>query len=177
MTKNIVILSGSPRKGGNTEQLVNAFKAGAEAANKTVTVFTVAHLKIGGCIGCEYCLNNPGKCTLKDDMADILAALRQADVVVWASPVYYFSVTAQLKAVIDRTYPLVNEQPKQAALLLTCADESSATAEGALVIYHKTIEYYEWLNAGVIIATGVEHIGDITGHTALKEAHKLGTEI
>ena len=177
MPKNIVILSGSPRKGGNTEQLVNAFKTGVETAGKTVTVFQTANLNIKGCIGCEYCLNNPGKCALKDDMADVLTALQEADIIVWASPVYYFSVTAQLKAAIDRTYPLINENPKQVVLLLTCADHSSDTAEGALAIYHKTIEYYEWFDAGVIIATGVEHIGDIVGHAALEEAHKLGLEI
>ena len=174
MNKDIVILSGSPRKGGNTEKLAAAFKEGAESVGNSVTVFGITTMKIEGCIGCEFCLNNPGKCTHKDDMPKILDALYKADVVVWASPVYYFSVTAQLKAVIDRTYPLINDNTKQAVLLLTCADESSDTAEGALAIYHKTVDYYKWKDAGVIIAAGVEHMGDIDGHTALVEAIKLG---
>ena len=177
MSKNIVILSGSPRKGGNTDTLVAAFQEGAESVGKAVKIFQVAHMKIRGCIGCEYCLDDTGKCAIKDDMTEIVEALQEADIVVWASPVYYFSVTAQLKAVIDRTYPLRSEGPKQTALLLTCADESSDTAEGALVMYKKTIAYYEWSDAGVIIATGVEHVGDIAGHEALADARKLGQEI
>ena len=177
MSKEIVILSGSPRKAGNTDTLVAAFKEGAESAGKTVTVFQTAQMKISGCVGCEYCLENPGKCTLKDDMSEILKALHKADVVVWASPVYYFSVTAQLKAAIDRSYPLINENAKRSALLLTCADESSDTAEGAIAIYRKTNQYYGWDDAGTIIATGVEHRGDIAGHAALEEALNLGREI
>ena len=177
MSKNIVVLSGSPRKSGNTETLVAAFKEGAESAGKTVTVFRTAHIKISACTGCEYCIGDTKACTIKDDMTEVLEALHNADVVVWASPIYYFSLTAQLKAAIDRTYPLRSESAKRTALLLTCADESSDTAEGALTIYQKTVEYYGWDNAGVIIATGVEHIGDIAGHTALVQAKKLGQAI
>lgn len=178
MGENIVILSGSPRKRGNTETLLAAFRAGAEAAGKTVTVFPVAHMKIATCSGCEYCLENPRKCALADDMAEILNALYNADVIVWASPVYYFSVTAQLKAAIDRMYPLQSEKVKRAALLLTCADEDVDTAAGALAIYERTLRYYKWDDAGVLIATGVEHLGDIdTKQEILEQARKLGQEI
>ena len=177
MSKNIVVLSGSPRKNGNSNKLVAAFKDGAQSAGKNVTVFQTAHMKIAGCMGCEYCLKNPGKCTLDDDMSGILDALQKADAVVWASPVYYFSVTAQLKATIDRSYPLISESAKQAALLLTCADESSDTAAGALAIYHRTLEYYKWVDAGVIIATDVEHINDIDGRKELGQARELGRMI
>ena len=107
-------------------------------------------------------------------MAGILNALCNADVVVWVSPIYYFSLTAQLKLAIDRTYPLINYKVKRAALLLTCADESSDVAEGALAIYRRTVRYYKWEDAGVIIATGVEHIGDIDGEDVLEEAYELG---
>lgn len=177
MGKNIVILSGSPRKQGNTAQLIGAFQEGAYAAGNLVQVFSVAHKNIQPCIGCGYCIESPGECSLKDDMAEVLEALHAADVVVWASPVYYFSVTAQLKAAIDRTYPLVNERERKAALLLTCADESADTAEGALAIYKKTIDYYNWHDAGIVIATGVEDVGDICGHEALVLARVLGEEI
>ncbi|MCL2588117.1 MAG: flavodoxin family protein [Oscillospiraceae bacterium] len=177
MSKHIVILSGSPRKKGNTEQLVAAFKAGAESAGKTVTVFQTAHMDIAACTGCEYCITHPGGCALKDDMGEIIGALHRADVIVWASPVYYFSFTAQLKRAIDRMYPLINEASKQAALLLTCAEEDTDTAAGAFAIYERILNYYEWENAGTIIASGVEHMGDIAGHHALVKAQKLGREI
>ena len=134
-------------------------------------------MKIGACIGCEYCLEYKGKCTLRDDMSEVLDALYKADAVVWASPVYYFSLTAQLKAAIDRTYPLINRNVKRAALLLTCAYQSSDTAAGALAIYHGTVKYYEWVDAGVIIAAGVEHINDIEGREELEQARALGHAI
>ena len=177
MSTQIVILTGSPRKNGNTEKLATAFKEGAESAGKTVTVFRTAHMKIAACIGCEYCIGHPGLCALKDDMAEIIDALHRADVIVWASPVYYFSFTAQLKRAIDRMYPLLNKTSKQAILLLTCADEDADTAAGVLAIYERILKYYEWKDAGTIIATGVEHIGDIDGHDALLHAQKLGQEI
>ena len=174
----IAILTGSARKNGNSEKLAAAFKAGAEAAGKTVTLFQTAHLKIGGCTGCEFCLKNAGECSLKDDMAAVLQALHQADAIVWASPVYYFSVTAQLKAAIDRSYPLVNDAgTKKTAMLLTCADESTDTAAGAIEMYNRIIQYYNWVDAGIIIATGVEHVSDIDGHATIKQAYGLGLKI
>ena len=174
MSKKIVILSGSPRRNGNSERLIAAFQAGAESVGKAVMVFRTAHMKIGGCTGCEYCLEHPGKCARNDDMAEVLAALHGADVVVFVSPVYYFSVTAQLKLAIDRMYPLINEKVKQTALLLTCADDDVDTAAGALAIYHRIVRYYEWDDAGVVIANGVEHLRDIDGRKEIEQARVLG---
>jgi len=174
MNKNIVVLSGSARKNGNSEKLIASFKEGAESVGKNVTVFRVADMAIGGCVGCEYCIDNEGKCSLKDDMTIILDALSKTDVIVWASPIYYFSFTAQLKAVIDRMYPLINDKPKQTALLLVCADDDIDTAAGALAIYHRTIKYYNWSSVGIVIATEVEHLGDIDGKPVLEEARQLG---
>ena len=91
---NIVLLSGSPRKGGNTDRLAAAFIEGAESAGKSVTLFRVADMKIGGCLGCGHCFEEKGVCVQKDDMVGILNALGKADTIVLASPVYYFSVTA-----------------------------------------------------------------------------------
>ena len=177
MGKNIVILSGSPRRNGNSEQLVSKFKEGAESAGNTVTVFRPAFMQFSGCTGCGFCQKNQGTCTLKDDMTQALAALVDADVIVWASPVYYFSVSGQLKLAIDRMFPLTVGSPKKLALLMTCADETSDTAAGALEIFHKTREYNGWEDAGVIIATGVHEINDIAGHDALGQAWRLGQGI
>ena len=177
MSKNIVILSGSPRIAGNSEKLVTAFKEGAESSGNIVRIFRTAHMKINGCTGCEHCQQHKSECVLKDDMIEILDALREADVVVWASPVYYFSVTAQLKAAIDRMYSLISEKAKQTVLLLTCADESSDTAAGAFAMYERILKYYKWIDAGIIIATGVESINDIDGRDELKQARKLGMNI
>ena len=177
MPKHIVILSGSPRKNGNTDKLITAFQTGTVAAGNVVSLFHTANMNIYPCSGCEYCHDYPGQCVLQDDMEDVLEALEIADVIVWASPVYFFSFSAQLKTAIDRCYPLINEGAKQTALLLTCADEDCDTAAGATAIYERMLRYYKWENAGVVIANGVEHLGDIAGHKALAEAEALGRGI
>lgn len=177
MEKNIVILSGSPRKGGNTEKLILAFKEGAESAGNIVTVFHTAHMSIKGCIGCEFCHTHEGKCTLSDDMSTILDAMNECDVIIWASPIYYFSFTAQLKAVIDRTYPFINKDKKQAGLMLTFAYDNADTAAGAIAIYEGILQYYEWEDAFRLFVPSVEHLNDIEGRPELDSARKLGEEI
>jgi multimeric flavodoxin WrbA len=89
MSENIVLLSGSPRKGGNTDRLAVAFIEGAESAGKKVTLFRVADMTIGGCLGCDHCFKEKGVCVQNDDMIMILNALRKADAIVFASPIYF----------------------------------------------------------------------------------------
>ena len=179
VSNNIVILSGSPRKGGNTDTLAAAFKEGAESAGKSVTLFRVADMKIGGCQGCEVCFKQNGVCVQKDDMPQILNVLRKADALVLASPVYYFNVTAQLKLAIDRIYALLREKKtiKRAVLLMACGDDDSGVAKGAVGMYKEWLSYEEWEDAGVIIATGVHKPGEIAGHKALEQAKALGRDI
>ena len=100
----IVVLSGSPRKGANTDAMVEAFAETAGEGGNTVEVIRVASKKIAGCLGCQYCFTHEGTCVQKDDMADVIESLKGADMVVFASPIYWFDITAQEKAVIDRLY-------------------------------------------------------------------------
>ena len=95
MPKNIVILSGSPRKDAATDRLTAAFIEGAVGAGNAAACFRVADMNIGGCLGCGHCVKTHGVCVQKDDMARIIDALWKADVLALASPVYYFGVTAQ----------------------------------------------------------------------------------
>ena len=179
MSKKIVVLSGSPRKEGNTEKLAAAFIEGAKEAGKNVVVFRTADMKISGCRGCEHCFKEKGVCVQKDDMQAVLEALKTADTLVLVSPVYYFDMTAQLKLAIDRTYALVSvEVPiKKAALLMTCGDNTEKAAEGAVVAYKNILAYSKWENAGVIIATGLHKPGEIEGRPELDKAKALGREI
>ena len=179
MSINIVVLSGSPRKDGNTERLTAAFVDSAKSAGKNVTVFRVADMNIGGCTGCEHCFQKKGVCAQIDDMPPILEALKTSDTVVFTSPVYYFDMTAQLKLAIDRTYALlsVGAPIKKAALLMTCGDDSVKVAEGAVVTYKNICEYSKWEDAGVIIATGLSKPGEIAGRIELEKAKSLGAEI
>lgn len=101
---NIVVLSGSPRKGANTDTMVETFAETAREDGHAVEVVRVASKKIAGCLGCQYCFTHEGTCVQKDDMADVIESLKGADMVVFASPIYWFDITAQEKAAIDRLY-------------------------------------------------------------------------
>ncbi|GHU66915.1 flavodoxin [Clostridia bacterium] len=179
MSNNIVVLSGSPRKNGTTDRLTAAFIAGAEETGKNVTLFRVAALRIGGCLGCNHCFVEQGVCVQKDDMIPILDALRQADAVVLAAPVYYFGVSAQLKLAIDRFFALLKEgmPVKRAALLQTCGNPSGVPAEPGILMFRQMSEHLKWEEAGVIVAGGLHAPEDIEGRKELDEAKALGRNI
>ena len=176
MSKSIVVLSGSPRKEGNTARLARAFIEGAEAAGKEITLFRVAGLHIGGCRGCGHCFKNQGICIQQDDMPPILGALRKADALVLASPVYYWGVTAQLKLVIDRFFALlkIGMAVKRAALLMTCGDPSEAAAAPSIAMFRQVCAYLKWEEAGIIVAPGLHDPGEIAGRAELEQAKGLG---
>jgi multimeric flavodoxin WrbA len=178
MGKNIVVLSGSPRKGATTDRLVDAFVEGAESAGNNVSCFRVADMKIGGCLGCGHCFEEQGVCVQKDDMPPILNALREADVLVLASPVYYFGVTAQLKLAIDRTYALLKERMpvKRAVLLMTCGVGSNA-ATSAISMFRQISALQKWEEAGIIVAPHLHKPDEIDGRDELTQATHLGQKI
>ena len=179
MSKDIVILSGSPRREGNTERLAASFIDGAKSSEKNVTVFRTTEMRIGGCMGCMHCFEEKGVCAQEDDMVQVLDALRTADTVILASPVYYFDMTAQLKLAIDRTFALISvgTSIKKAALLMTCGDSSEKAAEGAVVTYRSICAYSKWEDSGIIIATGLHKPGEIEGRAELERAYSLGRDI
>jgi len=175
------VLSGSPRKGANTDILASAFVEGAESAGKTVKLFRVADMRISGCLACERCFTDKGVCIQKDDMTQIINALYQIDTLVFASPVYHTSVTAQLKLAIDRFFVGENHPfpIKRAALLLTCFQKTAeaAGAKGAVDLYKNLSKYKGWENYGIIIAPGLDGKHDIKGREELKQAKQLGCNI
>jgi len=175
MSSNIVVLSGSPRKDANTDTLVAAFVEGAKSSGKQVTVFRTADMKIGGCLGCGHCFDATGTCVQKDDMIQILDALKSADTIVLASPVYFWGVTAQLKLAIDRTFALLRtETPiKRAAMLLTCGSRVGATE----LMFTTMCEFSHWENAGYIVESGLQAPDAIKGREVLEKAKALGREI
>ena len=127
MSKKVLILSGSPRKGGNSDILCDEFLRGAQDAGHKAEKIRVAEKKVAPCSGCYYCSTHGGACVHKDDMADILQKMIDADVIVLASPVYFYSISAQLKAVIDRTVARWLEvKDKEFYYITTMADEEKA---------------------------------------------------
>ncbi len=133
----IVVLNGSPRPKGNTAALIDAFKEGAESKGHEVSVLPVGTMKIGGCKGCEYChTKGNGACVQKDDMAEVYPALAEAEMLVLASPVYYFGLTGQLQSVVSRFYAVMAPAAKKWALLLT---SGSPNVYGAIEAQYKGI--------------------------------------
>jgi len=179
MGNNSVVLSGSPRKNGNTDRLAAAFIAGAQAAGKNVRLFRAADMDIAPCLNCNACFKHPGICSQKDDMAEIVAALVKADTLVFASPVYFFSVSAQLKTAIDRMYVLlkVKTSVAKAALLLTCGAATADAAGPSVAMFHTITSYQKWQEADIVIAPNLHVPGEIDGRPELTAAHKLGQEI
>jgi len=152
----IAIFNGSARK-ENTSAMVQAFREGAEANGHTVEEYQVGKMKISGCLGCEYChTKGEGSCVQKDDFEKILPAYRDADMIVFASPIYYFSMTAQMEAAIQRVYCIGKPlNAKKAALLLSSGSPGvydAATAQFKAYMGYAGIEI-----AGIITSNGKEN--------------------
>ncbi len=175
----IVILVGSMRKGGNTDLLARAFAEGA-SKNNIVEMVSVADYRVNPCIGCNSCFTREGNhCFQKDDMADIYKKLRVADMVVIASPVYFYGMSAQLKAIVDRLHtPMRNEfQVKKLALLLVGAATLPKLFDAIKLQYRLVLDFFHLEDGGMVLVRGVKDPGDIQGTKALKEAYDLGTSI
>lgn len=150
----IVILNGSPRN-ENTAAMADAFKAGAEESGNEVQVLHVGRMKIGGCLGCEYChTKGGGTCIQKDDMGQVIDAYKWADMVVFASPIYYSAMTAQMHAAIQRMYCIGKPAATKAALLLSTASGQTDAAEA----YFKQLTAFMGMEScGVCKAVGDEN--------------------
>ncbi|MGN0853036.1 MAG: flavodoxin family protein [Kiritimatiellia bacterium] len=176
--KNVLIISSSPRKGGNSDILCDAFAKGAKEAGNKVTKVRIADRKIGYCTGCYACRKDH-TCVIKDDAAAILKKMLSADVIVFASPVYFYSVSAQLKALFDRSvayYP--NITGKRYYFLMTMADDDKAMAEGTIKAMQGFLDCYEGSALkGVLVAPGVYEKGAIKGTAHVAAAYKLGLEV
>ncbi len=152
----IAILNGSPRK-ENTDAMVQAFAEGAREAGHEVEILHVGRMKIAGCLGCEYChTKGAGTCIQKDDMEKLLPAYRESDMLVFATPVYYFDMTAQLAAAIQRVYCIGKPaKAKKAALLVSSG--SPNTGEGAVISYKNMLGYMGIEDAGVCCLAGADN--------------------
>ena len=151
----IAILNGSPRK-ENTAAMIEAFREGAEEAGHEVEVLHVGKMKINGCLACEYChTKGEGKCIQKDDLEKIMPAYLESDMVVFASPIYYFAPTAQLEAAWQRVYCIGKPaKATKAALLLS---SGSGAYDAAIAQYKAFTGYVGIQDMGVCTATGDEN--------------------
>lgn len=179
MDKKVLILSGSPRKDGNSDLLCDAFMRGAIESGNTVEKIRVANKKIAPCSGCYYCSSHNGECAHKDDMAEILQKMIDADILVLASPVYFYSIDAQLKAVIDRTVARwLKVKNKEFYYIVTMADEAISSADTTLACFRGYADCVEGaVEKGVVIGNGVYEAGEIKNSVALEQAYTMGKNV
>lgn len=154
----ILILNGSPRPNGNTVAMIHAFEEGAKENGHEITTMDICRMQIAGCLACEYChTKGSGQCGQKDAMQEVYAALREAKMLVIATPIYYFGFTGQLQCAINRFYAVgIPKNLKKAALFLSSG--SADVYEGAIYEYKKTfVNYMKLMDMGVYTAYGDEN--------------------
>lgn len=174
--KKILILSGSPRLKGNSSILCDEFARGAREAGHEVEKINVVQKKVSGCLGCNACMKNDGICVQKDDMAEIREKMIAADVIVLASPIYYYSICAQLKTVLDRCYAFGDSlRGKTFYYIITCAAPTEDYAETMLAALNGFINCISEAKAGgTVIACDTQDAGDVKGREAMVKAFELG---
>ncbi len=179
MNKKVLIISASLRKGGNSEMLAKEFEKGAREAGNEAEIIFLREKSIGFCRGCFACLKL-GKCVIGDDAAEIAEKMKRADVLVFATPVYYYSVSGQLKTMLDRANPLYDSDYSftEVYLLATAAEDEKTAVEGAEKAVQGWVDCFERARlSGVIFAGGVNDVGDIAGHKGLTEAYEAGKNV
>lgn len=176
---NIVVITGSPHKGGTSAALAAKFIQGACENDHKIFRFDAAFKKVHPCVACNECRKRDGMCTFKDDMEELNQALRRADAVAFFSPVYYSAVSAQLKKVMDRLYAndRILRTKRRTALMLTCADKTPDSAEGAIVSYKSMMRYFGWDIVGTVVACGCWRLSDLAHTDYANQAYELGKQI
>lgn len=179
MAKKIVVLSGSPRKNGNSELLCDQFIQGATEAGHQIEKINVSNKQINYCTACDACQKNGGTCVQQDDMAEILGKMINADVIVMATPVYFYTMNAQLKTVIDRTYARYTAVSSKDFYFIMTA------AVGDKSLLERTLESLRGFTAcltgakerGIIYGTGAWNAGDIKKSPAMSQSYELGRSV
>ncbi len=182
MGKKIVILNGSPRRKGNTSAMVNMFIKGAEEAGNIVTEFFLNDMNIHGCRGCFGGDNSRVcPCVQKDDMDQIYPLVKECDVLIIASPLYYWNLSGQIRTAFDRLFAL-EEGDKNLLRGNRRASALIMSAEGddfndAVTYYDNLMGHLRWKNLGHVLSGGNYDIGDIEGKPELDKAYDLGKSI
>ena len=179
MNKKVLIISSSPRKGGNSEKLAEAFAIGAMESGNAVETIYLREKSFHFCKGCFAC-QKLGHCVIADDAVEIAAEMHDANVLVFATPVYYYSVSGQLKTMLDLANPLYGTDYAftKVYLLAAAAENEPETVEGAKKAVQGWVDCFDRAEfTGTVFAGGVNDVGDIAGHLALETAHKMGADI
>ena len=181
MGKKIVVITGSPRKNGNSFAMTDAFIKAAEAKGHSVTRFDAAMQKVGGCHACETCFKTGKACSFDDDFNVIAPYIQEADVVVFTTPVYWYTFPAQIKGVIDRIFSFCvagkDIANKECALITCCEEDDISVMDGVRMPYEKSIALLKWKSIGEVLVPGVYSVGDIDKTDGCKQAAALADKL
>ena len=181
MSKKIVVITGSPRKDGNSFAMTEAFIKAAEAKGHTVIRFDAAMKKLGGCHACETCFKTGKACTFDDDFNTIAPAILEADAVVFTTPVYWYSIPAQIKCVIDRIFSFVvggkDISGKECALIACCEEDDMSVMDGVRIPIERSAALIKWHMVGEVLVPGVLNVGDIEKTDGCAQAAALADKI
>lgn len=176
MSKRILVISTSPRQGGNSDTLADAWAQGAQSAGHQVEKISLSDKTIRFCRGCLSCQSTQ-RCPIHDDAEDIVQRMEQADVLVFATPIYYYSMCGQMKTLLDRANPLYSADYRfrQVYLLASAAEDDEHAMDGAVRGLQGWVDCFEKARlVGSVFAGGVTNPGEIQGHSVLETAYQMG---
>lgn len=181
--KKVVVICASPRKHGNSEMIADQLIKGAIDAGHEVEKIILNQYMMKPCLACEYCRTHENQCIQKDDANKIIDKIIHADVFVFASPIYFYSLNAQLKILIDRFFAREYEiresaNRKKAYLILTSGTKDIKQTTGAVESFRGFIKVLRTVDeGGIIYGLGAFLKGDALKHAAYLEAYEKGKEI
>lgn len=165
MSKKFVVITGSPRKNGNSFAMTKAFIQAAEAKGHTITRFDAATSNVGGCHACETCFKTGKACSFDDDFNAIAPAIFEADAVIFTMPVYWYSIPAQIKGVIDKLFSFCvagkDIAGKECALITCCEENDMSVMDGVRIPIERSAALLKWKMVGEVLIPGVLNVGDI----------------
>jgi multimeric flavodoxin WrbA len=177
--QNVLVISASPRRGGNSDTLCGQFMRGAKESGHQVEKIFLKDKKINYCMACEGCQRNGGTCIQKDDMAEVLDKMMAANVIVMATPVYYYSMNAQMKTLIDRTLPKYGKMSnKDMYFIVTSNNPEKESLKPVIDGFRGFMSCYEGMREkGIIYGAGAGKKGDVKGHPAMEQAYEMGKSV
>lgn len=179
----VVVITGSPRKGGNSDLLAEAFIHAAEEKGHSVQRFDAGRMKIQGCHACNTCYKTGKPCTFDDDFNKIAPAILEADAVAFAMPTYWFSVPSNIKGVLDRMYcfliggKMEQAAGKKAVLIACCGDASVSIMDAIKLTFEKSFALMSWEMIGEVLVDGVMKAGDVKKTDGLRRAAALAERL
>lgn len=177
----VLVVHGSPRVGGNSSMLADAFIEGAQEAGHEVRRIDVGNAKIGGCKACMHCYANKGECIQKDDFEKFADDMKWCDTIIYAFPLYYYSYPAQIKAFMDRQFCAIGDPEKmgfkRSGMLMTMEDKDISTADGLLLSFDIAMNYCHQEIVCKLVVNDVFEKGAIEGNPGLEEARKIGASL